>query len=863
MGCCSSVSNNKVRNNDHPIENDRTGGQRVVNSAKNRKGSKDQTEKQSQLGEKESIGKQYDILPGENTEVKKGKQSEQQETDPKQTGRFEDNNTKRDVHIAEDKVSKSWQEEEDDVDSGDSSEKEQDEIRALDPKTNDEEEDNIRNITNNQVRVIVGREEKHLEHAEETDQKQIGHFEDNNRKIVEEVQISEDKVDRGRQEEDDDDQDSFESDEDGIWSSEPKTNEVEAEEIRDSQFGIVESEQEETDQKQTGHFQDNNRKIGDEEVQISEDKADRGRQEKENDVNYEDSSEKEDDVDYEDSSEKEDDVAYEDSSEKDKEKREDYISPNVREEKEDDFTQIDQHALNAPQEVRKSVPTVVEYLLKSATSDRGKARAFFVWIADNIQYDTESYFSGDYKNVNADSVLKSGSSVCSGYANLFQEMCKLAGLSVEVISGFSKGYSYSPEKPLTPTTQTDHAWNAVLIENSWRFVECTWGAGYLDRSGKFQKRFSDFYFLTDPKHFISAHFPWKSGDLEYCNKWQLLDHPITLKQFNKMLKLEDNAMMWDISPLSHTEGVIEAHEEVDIIIKDKLERLCGTSVKFYNCKTGKSFDEYTFLRRENPKTIAVSLRPPSNGTYQLNVYGKIDQLEKSHGQLMSYVIKFSNVTTDSNPYPFNHGQMWGMSLEAFENGFQAADRYNIPTKLRSENGYIDLKLNTTRNLPTIAKIEPATKQLPGDKRRYCLVSSTDSELNILACFPVRDLYKLEVMCQRVEGDEKYHQMALFLIDCTKPADPGLPYPATYSSTQEYRCKLIEPLEGQLPANSSVTCRFQSPLVYKAMVAKTKMKQDGDEWWATVTTPGVGEKFKISGNVSDENIYYSLFEYDIV
>lgn len=70
MGCCSSVSNNKVRNNDHPIENDRTRGQRVVNSAKNRKGSKDQTEKQSQLLEKESIGKKYDILPGENTEGK-------------------------------------------------------------------------------------------------------------------------------------------------------------------------------------------------------------------------------------------------------------------------------------------------------------------------------------------------------------------------------------------------------------------------------------------------------------------------------------------------------------------------------------------------------------------------------------------------------------------------------------------------------------------------------------------------------------------------------------------------------------------------------------------------------------------------
>jgi hypothetical protein len=434
---------------------------------------------------------------------------------------------------------------------------------------------------------------------------------------------------------------------------------------------------------------------------------------------------------------------------------------------------------------------------------------------------------------------------------------------VKVISGFSKGYGYSADKPFTSTTKTDHAWNAVLINNSWRFVECTWGAGHLDRSGTFQKQLSDFYFLTDPKHFISAHFPWESGDLEYCNTWQLLGNPITLEEFNKAVKLAEHAMTWDISPLSHTEGVVEANGEVEIVIEDKMERLCGTSVKLYHSETGKYFNEYTFLQKETPSTISVSLRPPSSGKYQLDIFGKIDQLENSHSHLMNYIIKFSNVTTEYNAYPFNHGQMWGLRSEAFQNGFKATDRYNIPTKLESNDGYIDLRLNTTRNVPTIAKIKPATGQFHADEKRYCLVSSKDTELNIQACFPKKDLYKLEIMCKRVEGDEMYHQMALFLTDCRKPANPGLPYPETYSSTQEFGCKLIEPLAGQLPANSSVTCRFQSPLVLKAMVAKTYMKQDGDEWSATVTTPNVGEKFSISGNIVDENMYYSVFRYDIV
>jgi hypothetical protein len=439
----------------------------------------------------------------------------------------------------------------------------------------------------------------------------------------------------------------------------------------------------------------------------------------------------------------------------------------------------------------------------------------------------------------------------------------LAGLSAKVISGFSKGYGYSPDKPVTSTTKTDHAWNAVLIDNSWRFVECTWGAGHLDRSGTFQKEFSDFYFLTDPKHFISAHFPWESGNLEYCNTWQLLDHPITIEQFSKMIKLEKNALMWDISPSSHNDGVVHANGEVEIVIEDKAGRLCKASVKLYHCESGKSFDEYTFLRKENSKTIAVSLRPPSNGKYELNIFGKIDPSETNLNRLMSYAIKFSNVTTEYNPYPFNHGQMWGMFYEAFQNGFKATERYGIPTKLRSDDGYIDVKLNTTRNVPTIAEIEPATGQLAGGGRRYCLVSSTDAELNIQACFPAKGLYKLNILCKRVQGEEMYHQMALFLIDCRKPTELGLPFPATYSSTIEYRCKLIEPLQGQLPANSRVTCRFQSPLVLKAMVATTDMKRDRNEWSATVTTPNVGEDFTISGNIVDENIYYDLFKYDIV
>lgn len=39
------------------------------------------------------------------------------------------------------------------------------------------------------------------------------------------------------------------------------------------------------------------------------------------------------------------------------------------------------------------------------------------------RYNTEGYFSGQYGGTDAESVLLSGTSVCSGYANLFEALC--------------------------------------------------------------------------------------------------------------------------------------------------------------------------------------------------------------------------------------------------------------------------------------------------------------------------------------------------------------------------------------------------------------------------------------------------------
>ena len=72
--------------------------------------------------------------------------------------------------------------------------------------------------------------------------------------------------------------------------------------------------------------------------------------------------------------------------------------------------------------------------------------------------------------------------------------------------------------------KSDHAWNAVKINGEWKLIDTTWAAGYIDDKKNFKVKTSDYYFFTPADQFVLAHFPLD-------NKWQLLEKPATLNQF--------------------------------------------------------------------------------------------------------------------------------------------------------------------------------------------------------------------------------------------------------------------------------------------------------------------------------------------
>lgn len=174
------------------------------------------------------------------------------------------------------------------------------------------------------------------------------------------------------------------------------------------------------------------------------------------------------------------------------------------------FAKIDKHARQCPKTEQVSIESLSNYLQREAKSDIEKARAIFVWLTNNIDYDDDSFNSGSDGDNSAEGVLLNKKAVCEGFSNLFLALGQDMGLEIEKVVGYAKGYGYSPAIKFK---ETDHAWNIIKIGGNWRIFDATWGQGYgVNINGKLKskKEFNEYWFNVDPFESIFNHLPQDS-----------------------------------------------------------------------------------------------------------------------------------------------------------------------------------------------------------------------------------------------------------------------------------------------------------------------------------------------------------------
>lgn len=123
------------------------------------------------------------------------------------------------------------------------------------------------------------------------------------------------------------------------------------------------------------------------------------------------------------------------------------------------------------------VDKLAHRLTDGYTTDEEKVAAIHSWIIHNIKYDVGKWMSCDYSKTSTKRILFKRKAVCTGYTELFNELCKYAKIQSVFISGYSKSeYTDIGDKFYLD----EHTWNAVYLNNEWRLIDACWDAGFIE-----------------------------------------------------------------------------------------------------------------------------------------------------------------------------------------------------------------------------------------------------------------------------------------------------------------------------------------------------------------------------------------------
>lgn len=183
-----------------------------------------------------------------------------------------------------------------------------------------------------------------------------------------------------------------------------------------------------------------------------------------------------------------------------------------------DFSAIDERSKSVPDSL-VAYNDIAVYLTDSLNTDVEKARALYVWIAHNIEYDLSRMNSSKRYLADQDiidEVLKNRRGVCEHYSQLFLAMSKSVGLKSYLIRGYTRDV-------FGRIADYSHAWNGIKIDSKYYLIDVTWASGYL-LEGRYVNEFRDKYFLSLPQSFIKDHMPFDPI-------WQFIDNPINNGEF--------------------------------------------------------------------------------------------------------------------------------------------------------------------------------------------------------------------------------------------------------------------------------------------------------------------------------------------
>ena len=461
--------------------------------------------------------------------------------------------------------------------------------------------------------------------------------------------------------------------------------------------------------------------------------------------------------------------------------------------------QIDAHVLATPEEQTESVEKLSVYLTSRWEGDRNKAYAIFRWLSFNVAYDVDGFFGRtERKTCDSASVLRHRTSVCAGYANLFDALGKAAGLQVHTINGYAKGYGFEPGQQIK---DTNHAWNGVQVNGEWFICEPTWGAGYLGADLMFHRSPDVSMFLMDPEYAICSHYPSDE-------QWQLLEKPISKEEFEKLVVPSGRIHQMGVEILSHKESMydIDDADHIEMMFYSPSLKMLRGDLKDFS---GREYEgrRWTQILPCGMNQVKLKAQFPAPGKYKLKLYVRDELIHtKWHGGI-EYIIQAKRGVKQ------NRGGFPQLGSEFYEAGFSL----DHPSEnIVSDDGKACISLQNFNiqishivgQLDLVGEGKRLKKDFAGFS--FCYSEKTESGFRVMVHCPLAGEYTLKVFAKYYGEGKSDTFVCTYYITALSGVDPVPGFPRLSDSFVSWGLELKQPQHNIYAPDGRVSVKLKTP-----------------------------------------------------
>jgi hypothetical protein len=153
------------------------------------------------------------------------------------------------------------------------------------------------------------------------------------------------------------------------------------------------------------------------------------------------------------------------------------------------------------------------YVCRPYRSDVQRLRAIFTWVSEKICWEEDFDGPTDTRRV-----IQTKRACAEEYATLVLEMCAAVGLTCEIVRGYLKTPGEIPDVNVMP--RSNHWWNAVLVDNEWRIMDCCLASPSNPRRALYSSASSSsadpWWFLARPTEICWTHIPEHHAQQHIC-----------------------------------------------------------------------------------------------------------------------------------------------------------------------------------------------------------------------------------------------------------------------------------------------------------------------------------------------------------